>query len=195
MYGLFLNLGLRCSELAGLRWQNVHLDWERQVFNIVMVEQLTTHYPEPEWGPLKTHAARTLEIDRDIAVLLKRLKQFLAELKLKFGPHYRDHDLVFCKNNSELYLHHQQPGDPLCIKSIGEREFQRLIQAAEVPRITLHGLRHTCATLLLKARQPIHLVSKRLGHLQISTTLDIYGHVLPSMQAEASKVLVNLIQN
>ena len=49
-------------------------------------------------------------------------------------------------------------------------------------QITFHGMRHTCATLLLQAGEPVHVVSKRLGHARVQTTLDTYAHVLPDMQ-------------
>lgn len=51
--------------------------------------------------------------------------------------------------------------------------------------IKFHGLRHTCATLLLQAGTPIHVVSERLGHSKVSMTMEVYAHVLPDMQQEA----------
>jgi integrase len=47
-------------------------------------------------------------------------------------------------------------------------------------------MRHTCATLLLQAGTPVHIVSERLGHSKASMTLDVYAHVLPSSQLDAA---------
>jgi integrase len=62
-----------------------------------------------------------------------------------------------------------------------------------VRRITIHGLRHTSATLLLKAGVPAHVVQRRLGHKRIEITLGIYAHCLPSMQQDASRRLGSLL--
>lgn len=56
-------------------------------------------------------------------------------------------------------------------------------------RIKFHGMRHTCATLLLQAGVPAHVVQKRLGHKRIEMTLSIYAHALPSMQQDAANRL------
>ena len=55
-----------------------------------------------------------------------------------------------------------------------------IIKAAGVPVIKFHGLRHTSATLLLAAGEPVHVVSARLGHSKVITTLETYAHALPS---------------
>ncbi len=62
-----------------------------------------------------------------------------------------------------------------------------------LPMIRLHDLRHTHASLLLKAGVPIKVVSERLGHATPSFTLDVYGWVLPGMQAEAAAVFSRLV--
>jgi integrase len=59
--------------------------------------------------------------------------------------------------------------------------------------IKFHGLRHTCATLLLSAGVPAHVVAQRLGHKRVEVTLNIYGHVLPSMQRDAASRLAALL--
>ena len=59
--------------------------------------------------------------------------------------------------------------------------------------IRLHDLRHTHATLLLKAGVPLKVVSKRLGHATSASTMAVYQHVLPGMQAEAVEVFAELI--
>jgi integrase len=73
--------------------------------------------------------------------------------------------------------------------NLGQREYAVLIKAADVKRIKLHGLRHTCATLLLQAGEPIHVVSERLGHSKVSMTMEVYAHVLPDMQQQAAATM------
>jgi len=69
-------------------------------------------------------------------------------------PHYHDHDLVFAKECSDLQRRTDCLGERLQINNLGQREYATLIKAAEVKPIKFHGLRHTCATLLLKAGTP-----------------------------------------
>jgi integrase len=70
-------------------------------------------------------------------------------------------------------------GASAAANNLGQREFARVIKAAGVRLITLHGLRHISATLLLKALVPPQVVQQRLGHKRIEMTLGIYAHVLP----------------
>jgi integrase len=67
------------------------------------------------------------------------------------------------------------------------------ITEAEVPPISLHGLRHTCATLLLAAGVQPQIVQERLGHKKIETTLSVYGHVLPGQQRDAARRLASIL--
>ena len=69
-------------------------------------------------------------------------------------------------------------GHPLQSNAIGQGEFKRLIAQAGVKPIKFHGLRHTCATLLLQAGVPVHVVQERLGHKRIEVTLDPLGEIL-----------------
>jgi integrase len=71
--------------------------------------------------------------------------------------------------------------------------FQKLVKRSGLPRIRLHDLRHTHATLLLKAGVPIKVVSERLGHATPAFTMTTYQHVLPGMQAEAAQTFAELL--
>ena len=82
---------------------------------------------------------------------------------------------------------------PLKWNNIGTREWARVIKAADVKRIKFHGTRHTCATLLLGAREPVHLVAQRLGHAKVITTLEVYAHALPSLQRETARTIGGLL--
>jgi hypothetical protein len=67
------------------------------------------------------------------------------------------------------------------------------VVAAPVPSLHFHGLRHTHATLLLKAGVPVHVVAQRLGHSSPALTLSIYSHVLPRQQAAAAAAFAKLV--
>lgn len=73
------------------------------------------------------------------------------------------------------------------------RAFDRLVTKHGMPRIRFHDLRHTHATLLLRAGVPVKVVSERLGHASPGFTLNVYQHVLPGMQAEAAEVFERLL--
>lgn len=73
------------------------------------------------------------------------------------------------------------------------RAFDRLVAKQGVPRIRFRDLRHTHATLLLRAGVPVKVVSERLGHASPGFTLNVYQHVLPGMQAEAAEVFERLL--
>jgi integrase len=64
--------------------------------------------------------------------------------------------------------------------------FDRRVARSTLPRIRLHDLRHTQATILLKQGVPLKVVSERLGHANPAFTLSVYQHVLPGMQADAA---------
>ena len=65
----------------------------------------------------------------------------------------------------------------------------------DLPRLTLHGLRHTHATLLLQAGVPLKVVSERLGHSQPAFTMATYQHVLTGMQADAATTFATLLSS
>jgi integrase len=71
--------------------------------------------------------------------------------------------------------------------------FRRAVKAAGVPVIRLHDVRHTHASLLLKAGVNPKVVSERLGHSSVAFTLDTYAHVMPGMQPEAAEMFMRLV--
>jgi integrase len=84
-------------------------------------------------------------------------------------------------------------GEPVHPQSVSQA-FKRIVDRTDVPALTFHELRHTHATLLLKERIPIKVVTERLGHSNPAYTMATYQHVLPGMQAEAATTFEQLIQ-
>lgn len=106
-----------------------------------------------------------------------------SEARLKLGAAWQAHDLIFCS----------EQGTPLSIPNLTYRYFRPILEKAELPRIRLYDLRHTCATLLLIAEENPKVVSERLGHSTIVLTLDTYSHVLPTMQQSATARLEKML--
>ena len=119
---------------------------------------------------------------------LKAHKKHQAEVRLAAGSAYHNHGLVFAKEPSRNRT--DTLGCPLQSNNIGQREYAKIIEAAGVKPIKFHGLRHTCATLLLQSGAKPYEVSERLGHRDVATTMEIYAHVLPS----AETALVDLMR-
>jgi integrase len=83
-------------------------------------------------------------------------------------------------------------GKPMSADTLA-RELDRLITVAEVPRITMHGFRHTYATLALRAGLPVQVLSERLGHTRTSLTMDVYVAVLQEQREAAAYSMTRLL--
>ena len=110
------------------------------------------------------------------ADLLKKHHTRQRKERLIAGSDWREHGLVFASTI----------GTPLDERNV-RRAFRDILQTAGLPRMRIHDLRHTCATLLLAAGVHPRVVSETLGHSQISLTLDTYSTVLPSVSRAAAE--------
>jgi integrase len=86
------------------------------------------------------------------------------------------------------YVFAHPNGSPLD-GSVVTHQFQKLLKRADLPRIRFHDLRHSCASLLLAQGVSARMVMETLGHSNISTTMDIYSHVMPSLRQEAADAM------
>lgn len=73
------------------------------------------------------------------------------------------------------------------------REFKKAISGAGLPDLSVHGLRHSHASLLLSTGVHPKLVQERLGHASITLTMDTYSHVIPSMGEEVARKIDDLM--
>jgi integrase len=105
-----------------------------------------------------------------------------AQERLMSGAEYVDHDLVFARPD----------GRPLHPERFS-RTFTEQVARHGLPSLSVHGLRHSWATLALKAGVHPKVVQERLGHSTIGITLDVYSHVLPSMETDAADRVAALI--
>ena len=190
---------MRKSELGGLKWTDIDLprgtvSLQRQIVRLSKRARAALATTDTwVFRPLKGKKPHALQITAATIALLRRHKAHQAELKLQSGGSYHDHGLVFAKEWGDGRRKRETLGDPLGLNNIGQREFARLIKAADVRTIKFHGMRHTNATLMLQEGTNPKVVQQRLGHKKITTTLDIYAHVLPAMDQEAADTLGGLL--
>lgn len=178
-YTLYLTAvltGMRQGELLGLRWTDVDWTFSRLSVNHTLARvRSKVEFREPK----SRSSRRTVSLP---PVLVEALKDSrVAQEKHQCQPQggYEDHDLVFCQPN----------GRPLHGHNVTQRDFRGIIRRVSLPRIRFHDLRHCCATLML--RQGVHpkVVGELLGHASVGVTLDVYSHVLPGMQEDATQAL------
>lgn len=179
LFRLMAMTGTRRGEVVALRWSDVELAGHRltvnQAANVIDGKEVVA-------VPKTRRSRRVIDLDADTVSMLQRHRARQREQFLMLGVSATASDRVF---TNEI-------GEPFRPNSVGQA-FRRLVDAADVPLIRLHDLRHTHATHLLMAGVNVKVVSERLGHSSVSFTLDTYGHVMPGQQAEAAAAAAGLL--
>ncbi len=136
--------------------------------------------PANELAEPKTASSRRSILPGAAALdALRRHRKIQAEERLRAGTSWDDQGLVFTT----------AIGTPLDAGALLRRTHYPLLKRAGLPRVNFHALRHTAATLLLAAGTHPRVVAERLGHTTPSVTLNVYSHVTPTMQREATATL------
>ncbi len=175
-----LYAGLRLGELQAVCWDDIDLD-KRTL-------RVRRSYRDGRGlTATKTdHSNRTLDLSTPmVAVLRARRKAQMAE-QAEAGR------LGISWMNSEGLAFTNEYGLPTDRNRIG-RDFHAALRRAHLPRIRFHDLRHSCATLSLAAGVQPKVVQENLGHSKVSTTLDLYAHVMPTTRREAADTLAALL--
>lgn len=178
LYTLSAATGMRRGEICALRWEDIDLDT-----GLVRVERSVTQVAqERTYGTPKNHERRQVTIDsRTLAVLKAHRKQQTGQ-RLAAHGWADDEGLVFT----------WQDGTPVAPDYVG-KEFDRAQAGLGLPRLKLHELRHTHATILLRERVPVHVVAKRLGHKDPSITLNVYADAIPDDDGQAVDVFARVV--
>lgn len=170
---LALVTGMRCGELLALRWSDIDLT------NCSLQVKRTVSYIKGhgrvESEPKTEKSRRQIMLPLLVIEVLIRHKASQDEQRSKTES-WADKDLIF--TNAE--------GDYMGVTTMRDA-FNRVLKEAGLPHIRFHDLRHSAATILLSRGTHPKIVQEILGHSQISMTLDVYSHVLPSMQGDVTK--------
>lgn len=172
--------GMRRGEAIGLLWENVDLEEGALRVETSLVQSRTGMIKEP---PKTNSGRRTVDLDSGTVEVLKEHRQSQEHLRDKMGEMFQDHGWVFA---DEL-------GDPISPKRFYDT-VKRYGKRAGHPETTVRSLRHFHASLMLQGGENLVVVSKRLGHSKVSTTLDIYAHVLPGWQKQAAEAFAEAME-
>jgi len=175
---LMLTTGLRRGEALGVRWQD--FDAVKGVLHIR--QTIIDVGGHPIVSTPKTNAGRrTVRLSPTCVAALKEHKKWQAARRLA-ASEWQDTELIFTTGE----------GKPIQPR-VFSRAFDVLQGKAKVPRIRLHDLRHTHATLLFNDGKNIKMISQRLGHSDVGITLAVYAHLAPDAQDEAAGSIDDLI--
>ena len=167
LYRVALFTGMRRGELVGLRWDDVDLDEgaltvRRSVQRVAGTVQVVE--------PKTSRSHRTIALPDSTVTTLRGQRVHQIEEGLRVGRPWSTADFVFGKAD----------GKPLEPSGVTVR-FQTLLAKANLPRMRFHDLRHATASLLIADHVPARVVMEMLGHSSITTTMNIYAHVMPAL--------------
>lgn len=177
--------GMRRGELLALRWRDVDLaTGALAVQRSAGLVRVKGEGAKIETGPPKSGKPRVIDLDPGTVAVVKTWKAGRGTLHLSLA---QPDALVF--GDSEGQLRH-----PERFSRTWNQTVRRAVKAGVgSPSIRLHDLRHTHATLLLAAREPVKVVSERLGHASATVTMTVYAHVLPGNQRAAAEGFAALV--
>ena len=172
-------LGLRISEILGLTWNNIDFnDFTITIDKITVRDKGQVILKEP-----KTESSiRTISAPKEIILMLKQLKKDRLAAKLRGEKSHRE--LIFYDKNL----------NPIA-QDVLSKKFRYFLQENNLKHIRFHDLRHSHVTMLIDAKVPIKVISERVGHSNVNTTLNIYYHALREMDQESSDKISDTLFN
>ena len=164
-------LGLRRGELCGLRWSDVDLEHQT-----ITIENTRTQAgkKEIEKGTKTASSTRTLYLPDTLCDMLKAAKEHQQACRAEYKNAYDDNDYV-------VVMEDGRPFRPNYLSEL----FGKFLADNDLPKIVLHELRHTFASLSNQAGIPAYNIGKALGHSTPATTQKIYTHLLDQTHTQA----------
>jgi integrase len=179
LWFLLATTGMRRGEALGLRWSDVDLAAGTAAIRRSLV---SVNYQIRFEEPKAKKGRRSVPLAPATVAALRAHHRRQLEERLAWGSDYRANDLVFCKSN----------GEPEHPDRVSDR-WDVLVRRSGLPRLCLHDLRHTWATIALQAGVHPKVVQEILGHSSIAITLDIYSSFIPAMGSDATAKVADLV--
>lgn len=180
LFTLILYSGMRRGEACGLEWSDIDLD-----NGIVDINKSSLYLPEKGIYDDDTKNAtsrRVIRVPAPAVALLKELRAYQAQERLRLGDQWQNSKKVFTSWN----------GKPIHPDTVSGW-FRKFVIRHNLPPVHVHSLRHTNATLLIYNGTDIKTVSQRLGHADVTTTGNIYTHAIKTADERASEALADIL--
>ncbi len=177
---LLVLLGLRRAEVLGLKWCDV--DFENNLVTIDRTIQYLSGKGTFESDTKTSSSQRTMKVPQSVITILSEYKTHQAMEILKLGDYRKNTGFIFTKAD----------GTPIHPDTL-TAWFSKFVERNNLPKVTLHSLRHTNATLLIANGTPLTTVSKRLGHASPATTAKIYAHAIRTADEIAAQEIENIL--
>src|SRR5712692_4335786 len=179
LYTLALTTGMREGELLALRWSDIN--FEQGYLQVRRTVRRIRGQGFKENEPKTAAGRRRIALSPFLIGVLKTHRSRQEQARQRAGSSWEEHDLVFCNIYGSFM-------DQAHFRAT----FQTILKKAGLQPMRFHDLRHSAATLLLAMGVHAKVVQELLGHSNISITLNIYSHVLPSLQQDAMNKLSDL---
>lgn len=176
---LLLITGARRGEILGLKWDKVDFD-NNQIYicnNILYSADIGVYESTPKTEMSKRFVSLPIETMQ----LLKQYKVWQTEEQIKLGTYYKNNNFIFTQDN----------GKPMHPDSVTDY-LNKFSKKYNLPHINPHAFRHTMASMLYYNGVDSVSISKRLGHAQVSTTANIYAHVMESADKKNAEILSDI---
>lgn len=176
---LFLITGARRGEILGLKWNRVDFEGNKiHICNSILYSPDVGIY---ESTPKTATSDRFVSLPAETMQLLKQYRVWQAQERLRLGEYYQDQGFLFAQDNGKA-MHPDSVTDWL--KKFSKRH--------GLPHINPHAFRHTMASMLYFNGVDSVSISKRLGHAQVSTTANIYAHVMEEADQKNADILADV---
>ncbi|NLN69423.1 MAG: site-specific integrase [Chloroflexi bacterium] len=180
LFWMAVTTGLRQGEILGLKWSD--LDWDNRRIHVQRQIQRRKGEGLVFCEPKSSSGRRVIVLGQSTIEKLRSHKNRQEKERMLKGNEWQENDLIF---PSPI-------GTPLDSSNV-VKAYKRSLEKAGLPNIRFHDLRHTAATLMLQEGINPKIVQERLGHADISLTLNTYSHVLPHLQEEAAEKMDELL--
>lgn len=177
---LILYTGMRRGEALGLEWEDIDF-----VNNVITIRHTLQYLPEKgvfEEETKNTSSMRSIKVGQDLIDILCDFRDWQDSEREQAGEFWTESKKIFTAKDG-------RPINPGTVTSW----FHRFVESNQLPPISIHGLRHTNASIMISSGVPITTTAKRLGHSTSATTSKIYAHAIASADAAAASAIQAVI--
>ena len=176
---LFLITGARRGEILGLKWNAVDFEKNRiHICNNILYSPDCGIYEDT---PKTATSDRWISLPLETMQLLRQYRAWQSAERLRLGAYYQDQGFVFAQDN----------GQPMHPDSVTDW-MAKFSKRHGLPHINPHAFRHTMASMLYFNGVDSVSISKRLGHAQVSTTANIYAHIVEEADQKNADILADV---